>query len=71
MAITADQHLSMKTKFRDLPTFVSTKDAAASLNRNPETLRRWAYSKTGPLEPIRINGRLAWRVEDLAAILKG
>jgi hypothetical protein len=54
-----------------LPEVVSTDAAAAAINRKPQTLRKWACLENGPLRPIRINGRLAWRVADLQALLTG
>ncbi len=54
-----------------LPEILSTDDAAELLNRKPQTLRRWACLENGPIRPIRINGRLAWRVSDLRALLEG
>lgn len=54
-----------------LPETLSTEDAAAALNRKPQTLRKWACFEDGPLRPIRINGRLAWRVAEIQALLNG
>jgi hypothetical protein len=54
-----------------LPHMLSTNDAAAALNRAPQTLRKWACLENGPIRPIRINGRLAWRVSDLQKLLNG
>jgi len=48
-----------------------TRDAAAALGRAPQTLRKWACYECGPLRPVRINGRLAWRVCDLQRVLQG
>lgn len=48
-----------------------THEAAAVLNRKPTTIRRWTCLERAPIRPVRINGRLAWRVSDLAAILNG
>lgn len=48
-----------------------TAEAAPVLNREPQTLRKWACLENGPIRPVRINGRLAWRVADLAALLNG
>ena len=48
-----------------------TAEAAKAINRKPQTLRRWACLEDGPIRPIRINGRLAWRVADLARLLGG
>jgi hypothetical protein len=50
---------------------LATHEAAAALNRAPQTLRRWACQESGPIRPIRINGRLAWRVADLRRVLAG
>ena len=48
-----------------------TDDAATAINRAPQTLRKWACLENGPIRPIRINGRLAWAVSDLRALLSG
>jgi hypothetical protein len=50
-------------------THISTNEAAFYLNRMPQTLRAWACFETGPLKPIRINGRLAWKVRDIINLL--
>jgi hypothetical protein len=50
---------------------VNTDTAAAHLDRKPQTLRTWACKENGPIRPIRISGRLAWRVADLRALLQG
>ena len=48
---------------------VDTAAAAYYLTRQPQTLRGWACLENGPIRPIRINGRLAWKVEDLRRVL--
>lgn len=48
-----------------------TDEAARALNRRPQTMRKWACLENGPIRPIRINGRLAWRVSDLMSLLSG
>jgi hypothetical protein len=50
---------------------VPTDAAAYYLNRQPQTLRSWACLENGALRPIRISGRLAWRVADIRALLNG
>ena len=45
--------------------------AAQALNRAPQTLRKWACLECGPIRPIRINGRLAWRLADIEKLLNG
>ena len=46
-----------------------TPEAAFHLNRAQQTLRLWAMREDGPLRPRRINGRLAWSVTDIKALL--
>lgn len=47
-----------------------TSEAAFHLNRAQQTLRLWAMNDgTGPLRPIRIHGRLAWKTSDIKALL--
>jgi hypothetical protein len=48
---------------------VGTAAAAFYLLRQQQTLRGWACHEDGPLRPIRINGRLAWPVSEIKAIL--
>jgi hypothetical protein len=55
----------------DLPAVLPTDEAAAAINRAPQTLRKWACLENGPIRPIRINGRLAWKISDLQALLNG
>ena len=50
---------------------VPTDQAAHYLNRRPQTLRSWACLENGAIRPVRINGRLAWRVADIRALLEG
>ena len=50
---------------------LATREAAAVLNRSQQTLRKWACLECGPLRPVRINGRLAWRVSDLRRVIGG
>lgn len=50
---------------------VPTDAAAYYLNRKPQTLRAWACLENGPLRPVRINGRLAWSVSAIRALLNG
>lgn len=50
---------------------VDTNEAAQILNRKPNTLRKWASLETGPLRPVRINGRLHWRMRELKKLVLG
>jgi len=49
---------------------VDTNQAAYYLNRKPHTLRCWAVYQDGAVNPIRISGRLAWKVADLRRVLE-
>ena len=48
---------------------VPTDCAAFHLNRRPQTLRLWACYETGPIRPVRVNGRLGWRVAEIRRLL--
>lgn len=51
-------------------THVDTACAAFHLGRKPQTLRVWASYDNGPLRPVRVNGRLAWPVEEIRRVLR-
>ncbi len=62
---TAPTPLTQETRV-NLPT----PEAAFHLNRAQQTLRQWAMrDDTGPIRPLRINGRLAWPVSELRRLL--
>lgn len=46
-----------------------TTEAAWHLNRANQTLRLWAMRGDGPIQPLRINGRLAWPVVGIKKLL--
>ena len=49
---------------------VDTAAAAYYLNRRAQTLRSWAMRDgSGPIRPIRVNGRLMWPVAQLRELL--
>jgi len=50
---------------------IPTNQAAYYLNRRPQTLRAWSCLENGAIRPVRINGRLSWKVSDIRAILNG
>ena len=55
---------------RETRETLPTNEAAAHLNREPQTLRAWSCLQTGPIRPVRINGRLAWRTDDIRKVLR-
>jgi hypothetical protein len=65
------QTINSPMAHRGLPEVLPTDEAAAAINRKPQTLRKWACLENGPIRPVRINGRLAWRVSDLQKLLNG
>ena len=48
---------------------VPTNVMCRHLNRKPQTARLWAANESGPLHPLRINGRLAWPVSEIRRVL--
>ncbi len=63
--------ISLSSARDSIQAVIPTNEAAAALNRKPQTLRKWACLENGPIRPVRINGRLAWRVSDIQALLSG
>lgn len=49
---------------------LSTREAARCLGREQQTLRKWACKGDGPILPVRIGGRLGWRVQDIRRLVK-
>ena len=69
MQTVANQHftpIELETR-----SAIPTDAAAHHLNRKPQTLRSWACLENGAIRPIRINGRLAWPVAAIRALLNG
>ena len=46
-----------------------TPEAAFHLNRAQQTMRLWAMREDGPLLPLRICGRLAWKTSDIKRLV--
>ncbi|HBY7913542.1 TPA: helix-turn-helix domain-containing protein [Acinetobacter baumannii] len=44
---------------------LSTKDAAALLGLQPQTLRRWAIYENGPITPVRFGRLIRWNKKEL------
>lgn len=49
---------------------IPTSEAALHLNRGQQTLRLWASTGSGPISPKKINGRLAWRVDEILNLIE-
>ena len=50
---------------------LTTAEAAQALNLSAQTLWLWSCKGTGPIQPVRIGGRLGWKVADIEALLNG
>lgn len=64
-------HIGVALAARGIEPILTTEEAAAALNLKPQTLRKWACLENGPIRPIRIARRLAWKVTDIQALLSG
>lgn len=52
--------------------FLTTAEAAAHLNRKPQTLRGWSCKSPSGMPPIKgksMHGRLMWSVQEIKAFL--
>jgi hypothetical protein len=48
---------------------VGTATAAFWVLREQQTLRSWACHQSGPIQPIRVHGRLAWPVSEIKRLM--
>lgn len=46
-----------------------TEEAAKLLRYKAQTLRKWACYETGPIRPIRMGGKLLWRISDIQKLI--
>jgi hypothetical protein len=70
-ATAATARMGANLAARGIEATLTTDEAAAALNRQPQTLRKWACFENGPIRPVRIHRRLAWRVSDIRKLLNG
>ena len=54
---------------KEVRTHVPTLIASVYLNKPPETLRAWAFLDSGPIRPLKVDGRLAWPVKEIKTLL--
>ena len=69
IAPVADQAAMFPPLERETRSAVDTATAAHHLLRKPQTLRLWAMSGSGPIQPLRVHGRLAWPVADIRRLV--
>lgn len=53
-----------------IPKYLTTREAAQALMRKESTMYAWAHKANGPLQPIRVHGRLAWSADEISSLLK-
>jgi hypothetical protein len=75
MANDTDQHkksgLNAVPLAEEIRATLPTNEAAYHLHREQQTMRIWACQQNGPIQPIRINGRLAWPTDAIRKLLGG
>ena len=54
---------------REARATLPTPEAALHLNRAQQTMRLWAMRGCGPIQPLRVHGRLAWPVAEIKRVL--
>lgn len=65
----ANLNIKLVPLHRETRAALPTAEAAAHLSRAQQTMRCWAMRGQGPIQPLRINGRLAWPVVELKRLL--
>lgn len=50
-------------------SLASTKDAATILGHKPQTLRKWACTGKGDLQPVMTKNGAKWRVTDIRNLI--
>ena len=53
----------------NLPEMLTTNEAAAALRKQPQTLYKWSSTGSAPIHPVRVNGKLLWRADDVRKLL--
>lgn len=54
---------------RETRAALPTNEAAYHLNRADQTLRLWAMRNDGAVKCLRVNGRLAWPLDQIKAVM--
>lgn len=56
---------------RGIEAALTTDQAAVALGLKPQTLHKWACLENGPIRPVRVGRRLAWKAADVRALMNG
>jgi len=62
-------NITLKPLHTETRSVLPTEEAAAHLNRQPQTLRKWAMNGEGPIQPIKVGRRLGWPVAGLRKLV--
>ena len=62
-------NITLKPLHTEARSVLPTDEAAAHLNRQPQTLRKWAMNGEGPIQPIKVGRRLGWPVAGLRKLV--
>lgn len=62
-------NITLKPLHTETRSVLTTEEAAAHLNRQPQTLRKWAMNGEGPIQPIKVGRRLGWPVAGLRKLV--
>ncbi len=65
----ANKNIQLTPLASETRSAIPTAEAAAHLNRAHQTLLLWACKESGPIRPLRVNGRLAWPVSEIRSLL--
>lgn len=53
----------------EIRTVLNTPEMAYHFSNTDQTMRRWACTGRGPIQPLRVGGRLKWLVADAKRVL--
>ena len=69
MHASGGMNITLKPLHTEARSVLPTDEAAAHLNRQPQTLRKWAMNGDGPIQPIKVGRRLGWPVAGLRKLV--
>ena len=69
MNASGGMNITLKPLHTETRCVLPTEEAAAHLNRQPQTLRKWAMNGEGPIQPIKVGRRLGWPVAGLRKLV--
>ena len=67
--LSGGMNIHLKPLQTETRSVLTTEEAAAHLNRRPQTLRKWAMNGEGPIQPIKVGRCLGWPVAGLRKLV--